>query len=185
MLKLDEMFVPTVKMRQKYCMILHLWLWKRLLPCIPWETQAQLIDIHNINKKYYWKKTSFQLLTLQLSMDWAKLTVQDISCTRESISPFWIAEEQQVALKKIRSTSKVCVKPSLQSHCNRPGSVQCSSMRMHLSPVWHGLPAPPPLAQKLPTPLHLQAHVEHVLYGFLETVEIVVDKSCVSKDKSN
>ncbi len=52
---------------------------------------------------------------------------------------------------------------------------------MHLSPVWHGLPAPPPLAQKLPTPLHFQAHIEHLLYGFLEAVEIVVDKSCVSK----
>lgn len=44
-------------------------------------------------------------------------------------------------------------------------------------PVRHALLAPPSLVEKFTVSLHLQSQVEHLLYGLLEAVEVVVDES--------
>lgn len=51
------------------------------------------------------------------------------------------------------------------------------SVVLNVCPVWHALLAPPPPAQKFTVSLHFQPQVEHLLYGLLEAVEVVVDES--------
>jgi len=45
-------------------------------------------------------------------------------------------------------------------------------------PVGRGQLAPPPLTEELAVLLKLDPDVEHLLDGFLEAVEVVVDQPC-------
>lgn len=72
----------------------------------------------------------------------------------------------------------MALKPPSKFGCSGSGPSPQRSVGVAARSIGHSQFAPPPLTEQLAILLNFQSHVKHLLDGFFETVEVVVNQTC-------